>query len=149
MDGYVSKPLQAEALYAAIEERAAPGTTPQSAPTAPEQPSPLDPQAIRAHFGDDEALLKEVASVFVETCPTWQAELRAALDAQDATKLWTLAHTVKGAVSHFGAQDAYDAAHQLELLGKSGQLKDANTACSTLHHALQSLQSALQAICKR
>jgi len=148
MDGYVSKPLLAEALYAAIEGRQA-ATSASPAPAAAlVEPAPLDEEALREHFGDD-ALLKEVAGVFVETCPTWQAEIRAAVEAQDAAKVRITAHTIKGAVSHFGAQDAYEAAHQLEQMGKGGQLQDAPAACAALERALQRLQSALQAICEQ
>jgi hypothetical protein len=41
------------------------------------------------------------------------------------------------------AQEAYEAAHQLEQMGKSGQLQ---RTCHrrALEHALQSLQSALR-----
>jgi len=146
MDGYVSKPLQAEALYAAVEgpsSAAAAATSP-----AAENAEPYDLAAIHQRFGDDDALLRDVAGVFLETCPTWQAELRAATQAQDATRLKNTAHTVKGAVSHFGATQAYDAAHDLEQLGKSGQLQDAAAACAALEQALERLQSALRKLCE-
>jgi CheY-like chemotaxis protein len=148
MDGYVSKPLQADALYAAVERRYEP-TQPESEslrpPPTPDQPPPLDLAALREHFGDD-ALLKDVAAVFVESCPGWQVDIRTAVDARDAARLRTAAHTIKGAVSHFGAQQAYDAAHELEQMGKSGQLDHASAACDTLNHQLDRLRAALQAM---
>jgi CheY-like chemotaxis protein len=143
MDGYVSKPLQAEALYAAVEGQPAATTAP---PPAAAEPPVLDQEALRKQFGDDDALLQEVAGVLVESCPAWQADVRAAMEAQDAAKLRIAAHTIKGAVSHFGAREAYDAAHQLELMGKSGNLQEAPAACAALERALQRLQSALQTI---
>jgi hypothetical protein len=58
-----------------------------------------------------------------------------------------VAHTVKGAVSHFGADEAYSAAHQLELMGKSGNMQDAAAACEALDRALAGLLAALRPIC--
>jgi two-component system, sensor histidine kinase and response regulator len=154
MDGYVSKPLQPEALYAAVERQAAAAegkavtaaaeSSAQLSTAANAEPPPLDLAAIREHFGDGDSLLQEVAQVFVEECPAWQAEIRAAIDAGDAARLRIATHTVKGAVSHFGAQQAYDAALQLELMGKSGQLQGANAARAALDRALEGLQSALR-----
>jgi CheY-like chemotaxis protein len=147
MDGYVSKPLQAHALYAAVEGQPE-STRPESPPAqAPTEPPPINEEALRKHFGDDAAFLKEVAGVFVDTCPTWQAEIRAAVQSKDARQVQMAAHTVKGAVSHFGAQQAYDAALQLELIAKSGQMQNATAAVAALEHALHRLRSALQNLC--
>jgi PAS domain S-box-containing protein len=140
MDGYVSKPLQAEALYAAVE----------GGPTAPafsDEPSSgelLDESAIRRNFGDD-AFFRDVAGAFLESCPAWQAEIRSAVASGDAAKLRLAAHTLKGAVSHFGARPVYDAADRLEQLALSGSLHEAPAACAALEAALPRLQEALRA----
>ena len=76
-------------------------------------------------------------------------EICAALEAGDATRLRILAHTIKGAVSHFGAQQAYDTAYQLELMAKNGNLDGAPAACTALGQSLQRLQIALRDICER
>jgi HPt (histidine-containing phosphotransfer) domain-containing protein len=138
MDGYVSKPLQVEALYAAVEGRA-------TEPPAGAEP-PLDLQTLRKHFGDD-ALLKEVAGVFLESCPAWQTEIRDAVAAHDASRICAIAHTIKGAVSHFDAIAAYEAANELEQMGRDRQLAGAATTLTHLDRALVRLQSALRAIC--
>src|SRR5262249_28119662 len=156
MDGYVSKPLQPDALYAAIEgQPAVPGTAPApvAAPVghvaAPVEPAVLDEAVLMEHFGNDPGLLKEIAGIFVANCSTWQAELHSAADAQDATRLQMAAHTVKGAVGHFGDQEAYDAAYRLELIGKGRDLHGAAAACADLNRALQRLQAALRPLCER
>lgn len=148
MDNYVSKPLHAEALYAAIEGwQAVAGPAPQPI-EEPAESAPLDEQELCKRFGDDPALLKEVAGVFVESCPTWQSEIRAAVDAGDAAKLRITAHTIKGAVGHFGVQAAYDAAHELEMMARDGQLHRAPAASAALNRALQRLQSVLRKLCQ-
>jgi HPt (histidine-containing phosphotransfer) domain-containing protein len=154
MDGYVSKPLQPDALYAAIEGETAASSAPRTrnaAPAgnvaAPVEPAALDEAVLMEHFGNDPGLLKEIAGIFVANCSTWQAELHSAADAQDATRLQMAAHTVKGAVGHFGDQEAYDAAYRLELIGKGRDLKDVAAACAVLDQALARLQTALRPIC--
>src|SRR5262249_53248995 len=108
MDAYVSKPLQPDALYAAVEgPAAAPGApahvaAPVPTVVTPVEPVALDEAVLLEHFGNDPGLLKEIAGIFLASCSTWQAELRSAAEAPDATRLQMAAHTVKGAVGHFG-----------------------------------------------
>jgi len=148
MDGYISKPLQPDTLYAAVESRCT-GTSAAGAPAAAsEGPVPFDRDVLHKTFGDDDALLKEVIGVFLEACPGWQAEIRAAIDAGDASRLRIAAHTLKGAVSHFGARGAYGAAHQLERMGRERKLQGAAAACTALERALDGLQSGLRALCE-
>jgi CheY-like chemotaxis protein len=148
MDGYVTKPLQAETLYGAIEgnRAAAPAT---DARAASNEPPPFDPAALQKQFGDDDELLVEVVGVFLEACPGWQADIRAAIQGSDATRLKAAAHTLKGAVSHFGAQPAYDSANVLEQMGRDGKLQEAASACAALDSALDRLQRALRELCPR
>jgi len=132
MDGYVSKPLAAEALYAAVERRAPPPET-----------LTLDEDALRQHFGGDEAFFREVAGVFLECSPAWLADIRAAIESGDTSKLRIAAHTLKGAVSHFGASEVQAAADQLEQLAKRGELQSSRTILSALDRSLLQLQAAL------
>src|SRR5262249_24308324 len=149
MDGYVSKPLQPDALYAAIEgQPATPSATPAPVATSVE-PAALDEAVLLEHFGNDPGLLKEIAGIFLASCSTWQAELRSAAEALDATRLQMAAHTVKGAVGHFGDQEAYGAAYRLELMGKGRDLHGSAAACADLDRALERLQAALRPICER
>jgi CheY-like chemotaxis protein len=149
MDGYVSKPLQPGALYTAIEgcQAGAAATAPSTVP--PAEPFTLDAKALSEHFGDDAILFKEIAGVFLDSCSAWQAELHAAVEAQDAARLQGTAHTLKGAVGHFGDRQSYDTAFQLELMGKGGDLAGAAAACAVLDQALARLQSALRAMIER
>jgi HPt (histidine-containing phosphotransfer) domain-containing protein len=141
MDGHVIKPLQPEVLYAAIEGRGASIAAPTS--DAPEQaaavvvePPPYDPVELDKRFGDDQSLLGDLVGVFLQAYPEWQAEIHAAVQADDPSRLCAAAHTLKGAVSHFGARGVYDAADRLEQMGREGQLGEAPAACSQLDSAL-------------
>jgi CheY-like chemotaxis protein len=139
MDGYVAKPLQPEALFAAIEKTDAAASPPEEAP--------FDLEDVLKQFGDDRELLQEVVGVFLEACPGWQADIKAAIAAGDAAKLKLAAHTLKGAVSHFGAEPAYQAAHRLEQMATAGTLAEAPAAYTALEQALVHLQAALRQAC--
>jgi len=142
MDGYVAKPLQAETLYAAVESAGRGGASSVESASLPEAPL-FDPQAMLAHFGGDAELVKEVIVVFLESSPAWLAEIRAALTAGDSTRLRNAAHTLKGAISHFGAAAAYNAAQQLETLGTEGRMQESAAAWKSLEPMLAHLTSAL------
>ena len=148
MDGHVIKPLQPDVLYAAIEGMASvaarSSAAPEQAAAAVVEPPPYDPAVLDRHFGGDQALLGEVVEVFLQSYPEWQAEIRAAVEAGDPSRLRAAAHTLKGAVGHFGATGVYDVAHRMEQMAREGQLREAPAACSLLDRALGRLQAALQ-----
>jgi HPt (histidine-containing phosphotransfer) domain-containing protein len=148
MDGHVIKPLQPEVLYAALEGAASVAAPPLHAPAqasaAVVEPLPYDPAILDKHFGGDQAFLGELVGVFLQSYPEWQAEIRAAVEAGDPSRLRAAAHTLKGAVSYFGARGVYDVADRLEQMAREGQLREAAAACSLLDNALRQLQAALQ-----
>jgi HPt (histidine-containing phosphotransfer) domain-containing protein len=147
MDGYVSKPIQPKELLAAISTfvpaeagEAEPGS---QLPSGNEEPFCLE-EAMH-HVGGDAALLHEMMQIFLEIYPQQLAELRSAVASRNATSIFRLAHTIKGAVGNFGARVAYQAAHRLEEIGRSGDLAEAEQAHLQLAEALGQLTPALMA----
>jgi HPt (histidine-containing phosphotransfer) domain-containing protein len=71
--------------------------------------------------------------------------IRKAIRAGDADHVRLNAHSLKGAVGLFGAEQAYQAAYQLEKVGSSGDLSRAEDAyedlCVELHRLLPALKS--------
>jgi HPt (histidine-containing phosphotransfer) domain-containing protein len=96
--------------------------------------------------GGDAQLLGELASMFLAESPRWLADVRDAVAAGDAGKLKRSAHTIKGAVSTFGARQAFEAAGRLEVMGREGNLGEAGPACRDLEDALARLHPALVAL---
>src|SRR5262249_16000396 len=105
MDGYVSKPLQASELHAAIEGVVSGGlggvagpVTSQSSGQAIEgtgnAPYTVDLAAALERTGGDMDLLRELAGVFCSDCPRLLAQVRAALDASDGKRLEEAAHAL-------------------------------------------------------
>jgi PAS domain S-box-containing protein len=135
MDGYVSKPIQAAELFEIIER-----TVP-----APVEPPPLNwDKALESVAGDRE-LLRELASIFLATYPQWMSKLREALAGRDSAGLRRLAHTLKGSVAQFRADEVGRAAGRLETMGDKGDLAGAAEALTVLEGEMRRLQPVLRA----
>ncbi|RAL22412.1 hypothetical protein DL240_11230 [Lujinxingia litoralis] len=84
-----------------------------------------DPEIAHTSTGDDETLLRELASVFVEESSHWLRDLQAAIAHKDAREVRRLAHTIKGSALIFGARPVSQLAEQLEMMGKDAALEQA------------------------
>ena len=94
-------------------------------------------------LGGDEELLREVARLFLDEYPALMVEIREAVAARDADALQRAAHSLKGSVSNFGADAAYNAALVLEMMGRSRDLAQAERGLAELDEALQYIHPAL------
>lgn len=94
-------------------------------------------------MGGDEEILKEIAALFVEDSPEQLQRIRQAIDAGNAQALERAAHTLKGSVSNFGAESAVKAAFALEMMGREGNLTQAQEHFDTLEAHILEVQSAL------
>jgi CheY-like chemotaxis protein/nitrogen-specific signal transduction histidine kinase/HPt (histidine-containing phosphotransfer) domain-containing protein len=146
MDGYVSKPFHIDDLCAAIEGLvpAAPLPTPPAPPPPPAGPGPvLDWREAMAQVDGNESLLRELAQLFLGECRGWMADLDQAIAANAASQVKRLAHNLKGSLSTFGAKTAYDAALELEVMGRADDLVGARQAYEALCDAVQRVQPLL------
>jgi CheY-like chemotaxis protein len=149
MDGYVCKPIQAEELWQAMADLVGgPGPARATAPAAEAAPEVLDPKQALKRVGGDAELLRELVGLFNADCPHLRAEIRQAVAAGDAPKLKRATHTLKGAVSNFGARLTVAAAERLEALGKKGDLTGAGEAAAVLEGELERLLPALAALAR-
>jgi CheY-like chemotaxis protein/HPt (histidine-containing phosphotransfer) domain-containing protein len=154
-DGYLSKPIQHEKLFATIE-RLVPATV-DLLTLAPARPEPLELQiqdskfdytAALASFDGDTELMAEIAGIFVGGCAKLVAEIRLALTQGDSKALNRAAHSLKGSVSNFSAPAAYNAALRLETMGHECDLTNAEEAFQTLQAEIGSLMPYLEGIAK-
>lgn len=74
----------------------------------------LDLVQARENFGCDEALLHEIANVFIEDVPMIVAELEEACARKDIATVRRLAHSLKGLCATFGAEPARTYAQGIE-----------------------------------
>jgi signal transduction histidine kinase/HPt (histidine-containing phosphotransfer) domain-containing protein len=106
----------------------------------------FDRKAALAVAGGDAELLRELAELFLQEYPKLIANLRAAVQERNATKLDGSAHALKGAVANFGARAAVDAALSLEARGRSGEMAGVEQALASLEQIFESLLVELAAL---
>ncbi|MFM9961566.1 MAG: response regulator [Planctomycetaceae bacterium] len=146
MDGYVAKPLQAQELFEVVEgffRDAAPDVNVRSTQT---DESEFDLKDALRHVNGDQDLLKELLQIFAVECPQLLTTIRESITRSDAVLLRRAAHTLRGAVSNFGAPACVAAAQHLELMGRDGNLADAAVAYARLQETLDRVQPSLDAV---
>jgi HPt (histidine-containing phosphotransfer) domain-containing protein len=104
----------------------------------------FDREAALENVGGDAELLAELAVIFAEEYPPLIDAVCAGIATGDGEQVQRTAHSIKGAVSPFAAQAAYDAALRLENMGTDANLSGANDALADLEQQLALLGQALQ-----
>jgi two-component system, sensor histidine kinase and response regulator len=149
MDGYVSKPIQAESFFEAIDQAlVAPRAPGPSAPATASSGEPIDATAVLSRIGGDRRLLTEIVDLFLSTCPDLMERIRKAVAAKDGRALERAAHTLKGAVSNFLDPGATEAARRLEVMGREGDLSAAKKALADLDREIERLRPSLAKLVK-
>jgi HPt (histidine-containing phosphotransfer) domain-containing protein len=116
----------------------------------PNQPRELlDSSAILDRVGGDVDFLEEIAALFAEDSPKLLGDIRRAIEAGNAGALERAAHTLKGSVANFGAEPAREAALQLEMMGRSGNLAPAVEVCNVLEREITRFTAALLALARQ
>ena len=137
-----------------------PACGPAQAPSRPASPAlPAESGAAEAELFDrretlarmdgDWELFREVAGIFAADSRMMLGQIRDAIAAGDPPGLNRAAHTLKGAISNFGAPVPFGLALKLEQLGKSGELAGAREACRALEAELELLREALESCAGR
>jgi two-component system sensor histidine kinase/response regulator len=142
MDGYVSKPVRAEELYAAIGDLAPAAGTGPSADGPPSEPV-LDVAEALGRLGGDRELLRELAATFLDQAPRWMEAIGQAVARRDAGQLKASAHPLKGSLGTFAANGAFAAAQRLETMGREGNLEGGPDAWDCLQREMARLTPAL------
>jgi two-component system, sensor histidine kinase and response regulator len=106
----------------------------------------FDQAAAMDRVGGDLELLIELAGMFLDDQPRMMDEIKVAVDSCDGESLHRSAHAIKGAVGNFSAQQAFDAALKLEMLGRGNDFADAKSAFESLEEALGELEPALSSL---
>jgi PAS domain S-box-containing protein len=145
MDGYISKPVQAEDLIKLAEALAVGAKNPLGAAQETADPV-MDRSLALARVDGDESLLADLARLFCEESPKMLAAVQQAVSAKDAERLQRAAHSLKGAVATFAAHHAFDAALKLERLGRAGDLGEAGKAYQALESQVERLRSVLDTL---
>jgi signal transduction histidine kinase/HPt (histidine-containing phosphotransfer) domain-containing protein/ActR/RegA family two-component response regulator len=150
MDGYLSKPIDPDVMFAVVE-RAAPQAVSVPVPLASNAIPVFDYREALARVGGSAQVLAKIARLFIEDCPARVAALKAAIEARDAEALRRAAHALKGSAGNVSAKRLFEAARVLERLGEESRLEAAEGAWRALSveaaHAVDAL-NRVEGICE-
>jgi len=132
MDGVLTKPLTQNRLAAVLR-----GET-----VEPES------DAIMEAVGGNVKLLARVRDAFTSQSPRLMASMREAIAEENSDALFRTAHTLKGAISNFGMDDALEAAIQIERAGREGDFHRAAALLPQLETAVRKLEERMSAALK-
>jgi two-component system sensor histidine kinase/response regulator len=154
MDHYLTKPVRPKELYDTLEE-AVPnaGRTGEHPVVTVVEPdhrvvaagAAFDPTDALARVGDDRELLAQLVQLFRGESPALMATIRKAVASGDSATLARVAHTLKGSVGNFGVTPAFEAARELERLGRDGVMIGVAAQLELLERSLPELEHQLEA----
>jgi len=145
MDDYVPKPLDARALFQAVE-RAATGHPAAAPGQGGETPLPApDLATLLERFAGDRDLVSVVVEAFLSESPTLVREMSEALGTRNGDLLRRAAHRLKGSVGHFSAP-AQALAQEIETLGRVGAVEAARAPYAALAAELARIEPTLRGV---
>src|SRR5262249_35000585 len=137
MDEFLAKPIEAAALWTAMERLVA--QWPVAAPSSSAiEPGLLDARAILGACGGQAAVLEKLRVVFQRPLPAQMSRVRAALTSGNLQELREAAHQLVGTVGAFSTITA-GVASALE----DAAIRDDRDSCAALVERLGSLCDAL------
>ncbi len=152
MDSYISKPVNPNEMYTAVEEvpaaaHAADESAPQSRAKPPDEAveptGQVDWNKALNRVGGSVEALKELAQLFIDESPKMIDNVRDAIDNQAAKDLERAAHTLKGSADIFDAREVREAAARLEIMGRKGKVNGCEDAASQLEAHVARLVATL------
>jgi CheY-like chemotaxis protein len=143
MDGYLSKPIDTEALWHELNV-IAPGSAPVAAAgaAAVKQLAVADFEKARKLMDNSRELYDEIVSLFLADAPPHMKKIREGLTQGDTEAIRRSAHTIKGMVGIFCAERAMQAAEQVEKTAGQPAIR---SAVDDLEIALDELQASIRA----
>ena len=147
MDDYVSKPVEADELFEVVERMGTAGDR-VARPTPPPDPVRvvLDRDAMSRRVGGDPDLLLEMVNGFTDESARLLRDIRDGIARGHVGDLQHAAHSLKGALRTLTAPAASEAAAQLEVLARDGDLSTIEAACGALEGEITALRGALSAL---
>jgi two-component system sensor histidine kinase/response regulator len=148
MDDYLTKPINADALAAALD-RLVPVTKGPTAPPKGVDPSgPLD-RAVLGQLHKLEAttpgLMDNVIGLFLDEMPPRLNDLRDAMLEADLRKMARLAHAMKGSAANLGARSLAALCSDVEARAKAGTGAASGAQIDDLEREFGRVREALQA----
>jgi len=146
MDGYISKPISPDLLFAALEVHSpspAPATQAEESAGSQNGGAVMDGSEVIARFGGDGQFLLNSLEMFRSRFPELAQQLRNAIAAGDFNGLARAAHSLRGSLGNFGARTAVKATIRLEQMAKLKSLDGGEAACSEIEREVERLVRAV------
>jgi PAS domain S-box-containing protein len=148
MDGYLSKPIDTDALWAQLQSIGASTLLPDStandtSPAAKVEAHEFDLNKALTMMADDMELFREMVNIFLVDYPVYLEKLGVAISHNNAQDIRHLAHTLKGMISVFGVQSISAMAERIELQ----KVADLNQTYAELGNGLIWLSDELKKAC--
>ena len=120
MDEYIAKPVRAKELFDTIGRVV--GESESATCERPAETGDINMRAALDSVRGDSKLLREIAEITLQECPSLMNGVREAIAAADAEALLSQSHRLKSAVQIFGATSAGQHAKRLEEMGMERDL---------------------------
>ena len=159
MDDYLSKPVNVLQLREALEKcmpidiengmGASKNKTPQPASSTEDNGAPttsIDIAKFKEYFpyeGEDVTMIRELAQEYLDDTEKRLQALEQACQRNDAVAVGEEAHSIKGASLSFGAGPFSQLSQELEMIGKSGDLKNAKDKLEQLQAEFTKMRAEL------
>jgi PAS domain S-box-containing protein len=141
MNEYVSKPIDSEKLFEAIEKLT---RVSEIKKPAPAEPVITDSALLLKAFDGDWDFLKEVIEVFIDDYPRLLDNLHHSLKEGDSDTFMRSAHSLKGMLKNFRAETAAEIAFDLEKKGKAADLKGVQADIERLAAQISEVDNTLR-----
>jgi PAS domain S-box-containing protein len=143
MDEYVSKPIDSDILFDAIENLT---RTAGTSDRTEDESAKLDKEMLLKAFDGDWSFLKEVVAVFLSDYPRLLDDLRRAFEQSDSDTLMRAAHSLKGMLKNFQAETAAEVAFELEKKGQAESFDGVPGAIDNLSGQVADVDKTLRGI---
>jgi two-component system, sensor histidine kinase and response regulator len=148
MDYYVTKPIRQVDLIEVVEGFARYPSGIESGP-ARQRPEGKVSTIALSRLGGDLELYRQLAEIFMQTCPSFVERIGDAIHRSDFRELQIAAHTLKGAAGTLGVDDVVDAAEELETMGARGDVTEAKRVYELLKILVSRMEEVLMRPLKR
>jgi protein-histidine pros-kinase len=146
MNDYVAKPIRQSELFAALDRatgKVDDGMARSDAGKSSAGYAAIDPEAAARDIGDAD-LVREMARMLLSQWETHVDSIATSLKGRDATTLCRAAHTFKGLLAMFHAEEARRQALAIELAAKDAKWSEAEAAELSLRLVLEPTKRELQ-----
>lgn len=94
--------------------------------------NPIDINELHEIMDNDDELLQECFSDFLESCEGLLASIQTAIDETNSEDLEKSAHALSGSLKYLAAEPAAEFASQLEKMGRTADFQEAQRSMADL-----------------